>query len=115
MKRFVQFSALIFCTLTPAAPQENFTRGYPGQSLDYFMREFMYRESGNRVEEEFERRQAAQKVERQFVVKANRFTKAWENFVREYNAKRAFNVKTAREASKAFHELEKSEGWRTRP
>ena len=57
-----------------------------------------------------ERRQAQYK-ERQFWQKANKVADLWTAFVREFNEKGTFNVKKAREVSKAFHELEKTEGW----
>jgi len=41
----------------------------------------------------------------------NRFVALWSALVSEYNEKQAFNIKLAGEVAKAFHELEKSEGW----
>jgi len=56
-------------------------------------------------------RRQAQYKERQFWAKANKVADLWTAFVREFNEKGTFNVKKAREVSKAFHELEKTEGW----
>jgi hypothetical protein len=49
--------------------------------------------------------------ERQFMEKVRRFVTKWERFATEYNLKGGFNIKAARDMSKAFHELESSEGW----
>jgi hypothetical protein len=60
-------------------------------------------ESAQRMEERHD--------ERQFLLKADKFIQAWMALAHEYNQKGGFNVKKAKEASKAFHDLEKSEGW----
>jgi hypothetical protein len=39
------------------------------------------------------------------------FIASWTALVCEYNKKGTFNVKKAKEVSKAFHDLEKSGGW----
>jgi len=56
-------------------------------------------------------RRASQWKEQQFRVKAREFVEAWTEMANEFNNKGAFNVKKARKASKAFHELERTEGW----
>jgi len=56
-------------------------------------------------------RMEAQGKEREFLQKADKFVQAWRVLTREYNQKGGFNVKKAKEVSKAFHDLEKSEGW----
>ena len=60
---------------------------------------------------EMARRMDAQGKEREFLLKADKFIQAWMALAHEYNQKGGFNVKKAKEASKAFHDLEKSEGW----
>jgi len=65
----------------------------------------------NPGDEQTAARRQAQYKERQFWAKANKVANLWTAFVREFNEKGTFNVKKAREVSKAFHELEKSEGW----
>jgi hypothetical protein len=49
--------------------------------------------------------------ERQFMEKVRHFIAKWDQFASEYNHKKTFNVKSARDMSKAFHELESSESW----
>jgi hypothetical protein len=44
-------------------------------------------------------------------MKTEKFIDAWTALAREYNDKGTFNVKKAKQVSKAFHDLEKSEGW----
>jgi len=61
------------------------------------------RETAQRMEE--------RRHERQFLLKADKFIQAWMALAHEYNQKGGFNVKKAKEASKAFHDLEKSDGW----
>ena len=44
-------------------------------------------------------------------MKTEKFIASWSGLAREYNEKGTFNVKKAKQVSKAFHDLEKSEGW----
>jgi|SRR5579871_171402 len=62
------------------------------------------------TEPEQQRRTAHQK-EQQFWMKTEKFIASWTALAREYNEKGTFNLKKARAASKAFHDLEKTEGW----
>ncbi len=63
------------------------------------------------IDQELALRRQAQYLERQFFARMNRFVALWGALVNEYNEKRAFNIKLAREVGKAFHELENGEGW----
>ena len=56
-------------------------------------------------------REKAEPKEKQFRSKTQAFVDLWTAFAREYSEKGTFNVKLARELSKAFHALEKTEGW----
>jgi len=53
----------------------------------------------------------AEGKERQFLLKADKFIRAWSALVHEYNQKGSFNMKEVKQVSKAFPDLEKSEGW----
>ncbi|MBZ5676228.1 MAG: hypothetical protein LAP61_18445 [Acidobacteriia bacterium] len=53
----------------------------------------------------------AQVHERLFVKRANHVAALWTQLTKDYNEKHAFNVRVAREISKAFHDLEKDENW----
>ena len=91
-------------------------RAAQNQFLDGLAREFMYRQfTGYSLGDEEARRRAAQYSEQQFIQKANAFTRVWSAFIVEYNQKKAFNVRIGKEATKAFHDLERSEGWRRTP
>ena len=57
------------------------------------------------------KRKEAHGKEREFLLKADKFVQAWSVLTREYKERGSFNVKKAKEVSKAFHDLEKSEGW----
>jgi len=48
---------------------------------------------------------------RQFYVKAKQFVDLWQALAAELNDKKTFNVKLAKQVAKAFHDLEKSDGW----
>jgi hypothetical protein len=63
------------------------------------------------VEIEAAQRRESQYREKLFVEKTNKFVQLWSQFAIEYNQKSAFNFKVAKEISKAFRELESSEGW----
>ena len=47
----------------------------------------------------------------QFLTKANQFVALWEAFAEHLNGTQTFDAKLARKLSKAFHELETSDGW----
>ncbi|MCU1339348.1 MAG: hypothetical protein JWO19_4929 [Bryobacterales bacterium] len=49
--------------------------------------------------------------ERHFVDRANRVAALWTKLSKEYNERHAFNIKLAREISKAFRDLENDENW----
>jgi hypothetical protein len=50
----------------------------------------------------------------QFLAKANNFVALWTDFASRLNEKQTFDVKLAKKLSKAFHELETSDGWLVR-
>jgi len=82
--------------------------------IDLFRRELVFRELENSradIDRELALRRQASSLERQFISRMNRFVALWSALVSEYNEKQAFNIKLAGEVAKAFHELEKSEGW----
>ncbi len=47
----------------------------------------------------------------EFYSKASQFVALWEAFASQLNEKKTFNAKLAKQVSKAFHDLEKSDGW----
>jgi hypothetical protein len=47
----------------------------------------------------------------EFCSKARRFVELWKKLSDDLNDRKTFNVKLAKQVSKAFHDLEKSEGW----
>lgn len=56
-------------------------------------------------------RQRAEDLQREFYSKANRFVDLWSHFSKELNEHQTINIKLAKKLSKAFHDLERSEGW----
>jgi len=63
------------------------------------------------AEQQRVQRMTAKQKEQQFLVKTEKFIASWTALVGEYNEKGTFNVKKGKKVSKAFHDLEKSEGW----
>jgi hypothetical protein len=94
----------------PASAQDPWSRTPRRSSPDQAQRDLLEPQSQPDPSES-EERQHARYLESQFLKKAKRFAEAWNGFVNEYKNKRAFDVKKAKDVSKAFHELEKSEGW----
>jgi hypothetical protein len=99
MKKLSRWMALGVCLLGLAGAQNPLPWRAPDSQPP------MAPDAGNaqRLEMEFR--------ERQFVERANRFAKLWTQFALEYNQRKAIDIKTARAVSKAFHELERGEGW----
>ena len=83
---------------------------------EHYLRDVDRGSPGSRaIEDQFDppiiKPEDAQSKEKQFRSKTQAFVDLWTAFAREYNEKGTFNVKMAKEVSKAFHALEKSEGW----
>jgi len=53
----------------------------------------------------------AEAREQEFYEKAQRFVTLWAKFAKDLNEQKTFNAKLAKEISKAFHDMEKSDGW----
>ncbi len=56
------------------------------------------------------RRQTEEKL-REFYAKAQRFVSLWKKLTQDMSRENTFNVKLAKQVSKAFHDLEQSDGW----
>jgi len=56
-------------------------------------------------------RREADAKSREFYSKAQRFVSLWKELSADMNRQKTFNVKLAKQVSKAFHDLEKSDGW----
>ena len=112
MRCIFQFVIMIFIVAGGAAAQSRYENPRPS-TQEMYQRLF---ESGMmRVETPEEKQIAArresERKELQLLLKVERFMKSWSALAREYNGRGTFNVKRAREVSKAFHDLEKTEGW----
>ncbi len=59
-------------------------------------------------------KQAEQSARLQFQEKAKKFVALWGDLVSRLNEKQTFDAKLAKKVSRAFHELESSEGWPAR-
>ena len=116
MKKLVQCLALT-AGLSAAArsqnPRSESLWREPG-STDLLIREFFWEQQfagATQVELAGAERRAAKVREHQFIDKVHQFIVKWSRFADEYNRKGVFNIKSAREMSKAFHDLENTEGW----
>jgi len=111
MKNFATSLVILGSILQqPAAAQDPWSRSARSGSADLAQRDLLLTQSQQGPSEN-EQRQRARLLESQFLEKVKRFAEAWNGFVNEYKNKRAFDVKKAKDVSKAFHDLEKSEGW----
>jgi hypothetical protein len=115
MKRFVPSILLSVCAFGIAAAQSRTPfEASRQQAADALIREWSFGEltnqSGQQASEEAKRRDAEFR-ERSFVEKANKFIHHWKRFATKYNEKGVFDVKAAREVSKAFRELENGGDW----
>src|SRR5260370_36997331 len=82
--------------------------------LDFLRRQLAFHEledSRAGIDREIALRRHARYVESLLLARMNRFVVLWSALANEYNEKQTFNYKLAGEVAKAFHELEKSEGW----
>ena len=63
------------------------------------------------AEQRSEQRRTTWQKEHEFLAKTDKFVELLTALAHEYQEKGTFNVKKAKQVSKAFHDLEKSEGW----
>jgi hypothetical protein len=63
------------------------------------------------IDQQAEQRSTAKQKLQQFWLRTETFIASWSVLASEYNEKGTFNVKKAKQVSKAFHDLEKTEGW----
>jgi hypothetical protein len=56
-------------------------------------------------------RREADAKSHEFYSKVQRFVSLWKELSEDMNGRKTFNVKLAKQVSKAFHDLEKSDGW----
>jgi hypothetical protein len=88
-----------------AAAQTPYVNRYPSVE-ELLQRLWLSGEVQDQTEAQIQiaKRREAEYKERQFLLKAKGLVQSWSTFAREYNEKGTFNLKTAREVSKAFHE-----------
>jgi hypothetical protein len=66
---------------------------------------------GDQFDPPIDKRKEAKYKEHEFRSKTQAFVDLWSALAREYSQKGTFNMKIAKDVSKAFHALEKCEGW----
>ena len=110
MRRLIQVAAVVLFLSGSVSAQQRATEEF----LEKYRRELAFREIEARrsgVEREIALRRHAQYLETQFIAKMNRFVALWGALVHDYNEKKVFNIKIATEVTKAFHDIENTEGW----
>ncbi len=105
---------VLFVLIDSARSQDRGRLFNPSVTVESMSRDFLMQEfEVGKTEAQYaaaERRDAKLR-ERQFMEKVRQFITKWDQFASEYNHKGAFNIKAARDMSKAFHELEHTDGW----
>ena len=106
------FILVIFIFQGMAAAQTPYVNRYPSVE-ELLQRLWLSGEMQVQTEAQIQiaKRREVEYKEQQFLLKAKKLVQSWSTFAREYNEKGTFNLKTAKEVSKAFHDLEKDEGW----
>ncbi len=101
---------LVFIAASGATAQSPNTNQCPHAGRVY-QRLLFTADSPTEAEQQLAQHRAARQKEQQFWMKTEKFIASWTALAHEFNEKGAFNMKMAKEVSKAFHDLEKSEGW----
>src|SRR5260370_21493765 len=108
---FLLLSFLFLSTTSAQSPHPNQSRMQDAIQRHYWESLSNAASSQTSTQTEMEKRTEAQLKERELLLKADKFVQVWEVLIREYSMRGAFNVKLAQKASKAFRDLEGSEGW----
>lgn len=91
------------------APDGESTGSFECFTRELFLRGFETHQA--QIEAEVAKPHDAEYRERHLIDKMNKIAGAWDQFVSLYNDRRVFDMKAAKELSKAFHELETSGYW----
>jgi hypothetical protein len=112
MMRISFFVTLLCCAPLCAQQNSSSTEAVRRQWLDrYRLQQLEDFQSGNSKQaDELEKRREAQLREWQFRNLVQRFAARWKDLAEDYK-RGAANPKTFKAVSKAFRDLEKSEGW----
>jgi hypothetical protein len=104
------FSLLVFIVACNAMAQSHGPDQY--RNLEPPFQRLMFKaDNSTELEQESVQASTPQEKQHQFWVKTEKFIASWTAFACEFNKKGTFNVKKAKQASKAFHDLENTEGW----
>lgn len=100
--------AFVFIAASDATAQSANPNQYRNLAPPY--QRLLLKAENTEMDQQFSQRRTARQKEQQFWIKTEKFIDAWAALASEYNEKETFNVKKAKQVSKAFHDLEKSEG-----
>jgi hypothetical protein len=92
-------------------PAEAQSAAYEHYVNDVDRRAPVDRDVGDQFDPPIDKQKEAKYKEHEFRSKTQAFVDLWSALAREYSEKGTFNMKIAKEVSKAFHALEKTEGW----
>jgi hypothetical protein len=111
MIQFRKSITLGLCMLSAATAQVPVAQPLHSVAPEAILRDSRWRELYDQQVEhqaQIAAKQREQYEERQFLERANQFAVLWNQLATEYTQKRAFNLKVARELSKAFRKLERT-------
>jgi hypothetical protein len=114
MRKILAVTIFLSCQILSAQGQNApHALNYPAIDAERRLQQDSFEKWATQPEPE---RQAAERREtdekfREFYSKAQHFVTLWKELTVAMNDQKTFNVKLAKQVSKAFHDLEKSEGW----
>jgi hypothetical protein len=104
------FVLLVFMAASGATAQSPNPNHCP-QVRRAYQRLLLKADTTTEAEQQLAQQREARQKEHAFWMKTEKFIESWTALAREYQEKGTFNVKKAKQVSKAFHDLEKSGGW----
>jgi len=115
VRKLVPFLALFGAAFSQAQSTASIPVTASDQAAMAKLQILFFEQSLRDAKEDKARRQTVAREEEisrfQFTPKANRFVELWGDFVYRLNAQQTVDAKLAKKLSKAFHELEASDGW----
>ena len=110
------FSLLLIATLSQAqsTTQSSPVTTYSQDTIQKLQRAILENSLSNGASVDIKKeneKKAEAFARQQFLERANKFVALWTEFAHKANDKQIFDVKLAKQLTKAFHDLEKSDGW----
>lgn len=113
----MRLSVILLTIISTLFAQQPPTQQTPAQQLaseKAFLEYQIERQHDDAAAPKLAEQRAAKEREREFCRKADDFVALWGQLASEMNANGTMNAKLAKRVSKAFHDLEHSDGWPAR-